>query len=194
MINEIEETKLDRGTVTIPYLKGFSEIFKRIVSKHGVKTAFRPGKKIKELKSTARTPLGEKKANVVYSIPCKCENNIYIGETSRMFETRKKEHEAKVRLTKKDFKEGNFDSAENRMGIEDGGIARHSTQCSQGINWKKSKVLTTEKRVKQRKVREGIESEKLKLEGKTPLNKYDQPDDWKSIILDYTKVEPPEKE
>ena len=103
MINETEEKKLDRGTLTIPYLKGFSEIFKRIVSKHGMKTAFRPEKKITELKSTARTPLGEKKANVVYSIPCKCENNIYIGETYRMFETRKKEHEGKVRLTKKDL-------------------------------------------------------------------------------------------
>ena len=156
VLEERDEGKLDRGTVTIPYLKGFSEIFKRIVSKHGVKTAFKPGTKIKELKSTARTPLGEKKANVIYSIPCKCENNIYIGETYRMFETRKKEHQAKVRLTKKDLEEGNFDSAESRMGKEDGGIARHSTECSQGINWKKSKVIATEKRIKY-KVREGIE-------------------------------------
>ena len=37
---EEKEGKLDRGTVTIPYLKGFSEIFKRITSKHGAKTAF----------------------------------------------------------------------------------------------------------------------------------------------------------
>ena len=50
-------------------MKGFSEIFKRIASKHGIKTAFRPGTKVKELKSTARTPLGDKKANVVYTIP-----------------------------------------------------------------------------------------------------------------------------
>lgn len=159
-----------------------------------MKTAFRPGTKVKELKSTARTPLGEKKANVVYSIPCRCENNIYIGETYRMFETRKKEHEAKVRLTKKDLEEGKIESAENRMGKEDGGIARHNTQCSQGINWKKSKIIATEKGLKQRKIREGIESEKLKLKGKTPLNNYDHPDDWKSVILDYVKLEPPQKD
>ena len=41
------------------------------------------------------------------------------------------------------------------MGKEDGGIARHSTQCSQGINWKKSKV--SENNTKQRI--EGIGSE-----------------------------------
>ena len=79
---------LDHGTVTISYLKGFSEIFKRITSKHGVKTAFRPGTKVEELKSKARTPLGEKKAHV-HSILCKFKNNI-IGETYRMFNTRKK--------------------------------------------------------------------------------------------------------
>ena len=34
-ITEGRDEKVDRGTVTIPYLKGFSEIFKRIASKHG---------------------------------------------------------------------------------------------------------------------------------------------------------------
>ena len=65
-----------------------------------------------------------------------------------MFETRKKELEAKVRLTKKDLEEGKIDSAETRMGKEDGRIVRHSTQCSQGIDWKKSKVVVTERNTK----------------------------------------------
>ena len=63
------------------------------------------------------------------------------------------------------------------MSKEDGSIARHSTQCSQGIDWKKSKVVVTERNTKQRKVREGIESEKLKFRGKTPLNNHDHSDD-----------------
>ena len=67
-ITEDRDEKLDRGTVIIPYLKGFSEIFKRIASKHGIKTAFRPGTKVKELKSSARTPLGEKKCRLLYSL------------------------------------------------------------------------------------------------------------------------------
>ena len=63
-----------------------------------------------------------------------------MGETYRMFETRKKEHEAKVCLTKKDIEHGNIESAETRMGKEDGGIARHSTQCSKDIDWKNLKL------------------------------------------------------
>ena len=47
-----------------------------------------------------------------------------------MFETRKKEHEAKVRLTKRDIEDGNIESAEVRMGKEDGGLAKHSTQSN----------------------------------------------------------------
>ena len=128
---EDKDDKLDRGTVTITYSKAFSEIFKRIVSKHGVKKAFRPGTKIKELTSTARTPLGEKKANIVYQSPCKSKDSVYVGETYRMFKTRKKEHEAKSRLTKRDIEDGNIESVERRMGKEDWGHAKHSTQCSQ---------------------------------------------------------------
>ena len=88
-------------TVAIPYLKGFLEVFKRIASKHGVKSAFRPGTKVKELKSKARTPLGEKKANFAYSIPFECKNNIYL----------EKELKAKVYLSKKDLQEGKIESA-----------------------------------------------------------------------------------
>ena len=38
-------------------------------------------------------------------------------------------------------------------------IARYNTQCSQGIDWKKSKLVVTERNTNQRKVREGVESE-----------------------------------
>ena len=55
-----------------------------------------------------------------------------------MFETKKKEHRQKLVLTKKDIEDGNIKSAVIRMGKEDGGIARHGTQCSKDIDWKKS--------------------------------------------------------
>ena len=111
-----------------------------------------------------------------------------------MFETRKKEHEAKVRLTKRDIEDGNIELAEVRMEKEDGGLGKLSTECSQGIDWKNSKIVTTERIWKQRKVREGIESEKLRLKGKNPLNNYEHPEDWKAVILGYTKLEPPKKD
>ena len=49
------------------------------------------------------------------------------------------------------------------MGKEDGSIARRGRQCSQGIDWKKSKVVVTERNTKQRKVTECIKSEKRKF-------------------------------
>ena len=51
--------------------------------------------------------------------------SVYVGEKYRMFERRKREHETKVRLTKWDIENGNMESAEVRMGKEDGGLAKH---------------------------------------------------------------------
>ena len=51
----------------------------------------------------------------------------------------------------------------------------------------------TERNTKKRKVREGIELAKLKFGGETSLKNYDHPDDWKSIILEYVRLEPPMK-
>ena len=63
------------------------------------------------------------RANVLYQIPCKCKDTVYVGETYRMFETRKKYHEAKVCLTKRNIEDGNIESTKVRMGKEDGGLA-----------------------------------------------------------------------
>jgi hypothetical protein len=46
----------------------------------------------------------KKNKNLVYSIPCKDCERIYIGETSRMKETRMKEHKAKIRTLASDSK------------------------------------------------------------------------------------------
>ena len=143
--SEMEEAKEYRGVVSIPYLKGLSEKFKRITEKHGIRTTFRQGRKLKQLKVRVQHPLGNKRKAVVYKIPCGCERAVYIGETYRQFETRKKEHESKVRLTKQDIKNGKLESAEQRMGKEDGGLARHSVKCKGEIEWEKAEVVAMEK-------------------------------------------------
>jgi hypothetical protein len=43
------------------------------------------------------TDENKKNKNLVYSIPCLDCNKVYIGETSRMKETRMKEHKANIR-------------------------------------------------------------------------------------------------
>ena len=98
--------------------------------KHGVRTTFRPGRNLKELRKQSQCPLGDKRKAVVYRIPFGCDEAVYVVETyDRQFETRKKEHERKVRLTRQDIEKGRIDSAERRMGKEDGGLASHSIKC-----------------------------------------------------------------
>jgi hypothetical protein len=66
---------------------------------------------------------------------------VYIGETYQQFETRKKEHESKVRLTKQDIKNGKLESAEQRMGRKT--VAWQDTVLSvkERLSGKKLKLL-----------------------------------------------------
>ena len=57
-------------------------------------------------------------ATVVYSISCKCENNIYVGDTYKIFDNKMKEHEEKARLTKRDVKDGTINSADQDSNKE----------------------------------------------------------------------------
>ena len=83
---------------------------------------------------------------------------MYVGETWRLFQTRKKEHMDKVRLTTEDLRKGNTLSAEKRMGKEDGGLARHIVECQSGVDWGNAEIVARERGLKQRKVLKGIES------------------------------------
>ena len=72
-----------RGTMVVSYVRGLSEQFRRLAAKHSFRTAFESGTKIKEIRRRAQEPLGEKQKSVIYEIGCKCENAVYVGETSR---------------------------------------------------------------------------------------------------------------
>ena len=65
-----QEEQESRGAVTIPYLKGLSEQFRRTANRHSFPVAFKPGRKIKEIKRTCEEPLGKRQKCVVYKIPC----------------------------------------------------------------------------------------------------------------------------
>ena len=136
-----EETREYRGVANIPYVKGLSEQFKRVAEKHGVRTTFRPGRKLKELRKQSQCPLGDKRKAVVYRIQFGCDEAVYVGETYRQFETRKKEHERKVRLTRQNIEKGRLHSAETRMGKEDGGLASHSIKCEARLTGENQRLL-----------------------------------------------------
>ena len=177
-----EDEEEIRGIVVVPYLKGFSEKFKRIAKKHGFRVAHKPGTKIKTSRKLSQEPLGKKQTNVTYRIPCECEKYVYTGETSRMFETREYEHQMKVRSTHQDIRDGKIESAESRMNSGDGGVSRHSIECSQNIDWENCSITAVERNSKERKIRESIESERERNFGRTVLNQYEQIPHWKAVL------------
>ena len=182
---ENEPTPPIVGRVTIPHVPSVSKEFQRIARRHGFQTSMTPGTKLKNIKSKCQTPIGDKKRAVVYSIPCKCGQATYTGETWRKWETRKNEHMSKVHLTLQDIAEGKTESAEKRMGAEDGGLARHGAKCGAGVDWESSKILTMETGYVERKVRESVESIRVKHTGQKILNNCRNIDDWKPILYSY---------
>ena len=62
----VEENKNYRGVVSIPYVQGLSEQFKRVAMKRNFRTAFRPGRKVRDIKAKSQQPLGDKRKAVVY--------------------------------------------------------------------------------------------------------------------------------
>ena len=152
----------------------FTLQFNRIARKHGFKVANKTEQRVKDLIANAKTPLGKKNTDVVYNIPCKCQQHGYTGETNRKWETREGEHQDKVRLTKQDIETGNTESAERRMNDGDGGLAKHATICPHGIDWENAKIVGKEPRWTQRKFLEGIETLRQKNKGISPLNAYNK--------------------
>ena len=183
--DETDVEPTNRGVVLIPNIPEFTSKFNSIARKHNFKVANKTTNKVRDLTSNAKTPLGDKNSNIVYTIPCKWGEYTYTGETYRKWKTRRKEHEDKVRLTHDDITAGNMDRATNRMNDNDGGLAKHSTECAEGIDWEGSKIIGREEGRVQRKMLEGVETIKQKGMGREPLNIANQMESWKSTIYSF---------
>jgi hypothetical protein len=180
-----EEEKTTRGLVLIPNIPEFTTKFNNIARKHNFTVANKATNKVRDLASNAKTPLGDKNSNVVYNVPCSCGEYTYTGETYRKWETRRKEHQDKVRLTNADIAAGNIERATERMNEQDGGLAKHSTECGEGINWEGSRIMGRENGRTQRKMLEGVETIKQKGMGKKVLNTCNQMEQWQSTIYSF---------
>ena len=143
---------------------------------------------MKALVTNTKNPLGEKNMEVVYNIPCKCKKYAYTGETERKWQTRKKEHQDKVRLTEQDIQSGNTERAQERMNKSDGGLANHATTCPQEIDWENAKIVAKERKWTQRKYLEGIETIRQTNKGIKPLNSYNKMEHWQSVIYSFLQI------
>ena len=85
----------NRSYMVLPYVKGLSESMKNVGKKHGIQTYFRGGNTIKSLLMTPKDKDHiTKKSGIIYRFKCNrvdCDDD-YIGESSRTFGERYKEH------------------------------------------------------------------------------------------------------
>ena len=100
--NKDRSNKTDSGInnnqnpyIVVPYYRGLSESLKKVCSKHGVQVYFKGGTTIKNLLMAPKDqyPI-QKKSGAIYR--CKCDrvecDEEYIGESSRTFGERFREH------------------------------------------------------------------------------------------------------
>ena len=80
-----------------------------------------------------------------------------------------------------------MEKATKRMNDGDGGLAKHTTTCSHGVDWENARIVGKEKGWTQRTYLEGIETLRQENEGKIPLNSYNQLEQWQSVLYPFFK-------
>ncbi|XP_057291948.1 uncharacterized protein LOC130614539 [Hydractinia symbiolongicarpus] len=127
----------------LPFVPGTSEILRRVLRQHKIKCILTSKDTLRSTLSKPKDKINlEEQNNVVYEIPCKDCDAVYIGETKRKFKQRVQEHMRAVR---------NGDVKKNE-------IADHSWSRSHQFNWDEKKIIDRESRTTARKIKETINS------------------------------------
>ena len=146
--SQSEKELKSRGMVTIPYVKGLSEAFSRILKTYRICTAVRPHTTLRNMLVHPKDRINdEEKPEVVYKIPCKNCERVYVGETGRPLGVRIKEHRKEV-----DSITEIFTGAEKTRAA----ITRHVCNENHVIDWDKAKVNDRESDKSSRHRKEAI--------------------------------------
>ena len=166
--NETNTNLTPTTTVTIPYIKGTSEIIARILQPYNIRVAHRPITTLRKLLTNVKDKDQPRdRQGAVYKIKCCDCQATYIGETGRNLNTRLTEHR---RAT------WNGDINNN--------IAEHHLQTNHRIDWDSATCVTYNTNYYQRIV---LESWFTNLE-QTPINRCLQlPAPYKRLIDDINR-------
>jgi len=145
-----------KGLVVVPYVKGLSEAYARMLKPHGIATAscthctlqkilVHPKDKIKD----------EGKTELIYCIPCKNCPSSYIGETGRKLGLRMKEHRKEVDLftagTQTRASRARDSSITHKSAITD-----HAVEENHVIDWDSAEVVAREAQRQTRWIKEAL--------------------------------------
>ena len=166
--NETNTNLTPTTTVTIPYIKGTSEIIARILQPYNIRVAHRPITTLRKLLTNVKDKDQPRdRQGAVYKIKCCDCQATYIGETGRNLNTRLTEHR---RAT--------------RNGDINNNIAEHHLQTNHRIDWDSATCVTYNTNYYQRIV---LESWFTNLE-QTPINRCLQlPAPYKRLIDDINR-------
>ena len=159
-----------RGMVVIPYVEGIAEKFQRICWKYRVSTAMRPTNTLKSLLVHPK----DKKNNletseVVYEVPCKGCNKMFVGETGRQLGVRLKEHQKdSEKIAEKKFTRAMRKSSTTEQ--HKSAITDHVAQENHLINWEETKIIARDSNPFTREVRAAIQ---IRKRGTKALNRDD---------------------
>ncbi|KAL9971911.1 hypothetical protein ACROYT_G018133 [Oculina patagonica] len=144
-----------------PYIKGISERLQRAFKSHEVTLIHKPVNSLRsQLVHVKDKTSNLKKCGTVYQVQCEQCNKEYVGETSRLLETRMKEHQSR-----------------NSSAIHE-----HCRLEGHSVDTSKTKVLATEINTFKRRVKEAIE---IKL--RKPLLNRDNGELLRPILPVYSK-------
>ena len=113
---------------------------RRVCRRFGLKVIFRSRKSLRSTLTKVKDALPvEKKSKVMYQIPCSC-GKTYIGETTRRFKARMKEHQ---------------DTCFRGM-VEKSAVAEHAWEHHHHIEWEGTRVIDRARRPKELQLKEAL--------------------------------------
>ena len=123
--------------IGLPYIRGLSEELQRIFRQHGVSTYHKPSNTLRShLVKPKDKQAKENKCGTVYQVPCgSCEDS-YVGETARALGVRFKEHSSTDK---------------------ESAVLEHTKITGHSLSFEDVRVLASEPRYHQRKVKEALE-------------------------------------
>ena len=133
----------------------------------------------------------EDSTGVVYQIPCKDCDKVYIGETGRKFGVRKSEHKQEAETIGKTY----FTRAKKKeagWSLNKSAISDHVAQENHTIHWNKSKIVSKDSSKFTRWIREAIHIQRgRKHIMNRDMGKSKLPPTYIPILSDYKTADTP---
>ncbi|XP_055589434.1 uncharacterized protein LOC129758695 [Uranotaenia lowii] len=107
--------------VSLPFHPKLTNGITKILSQHGLKTAYKSGNTLKDRLVSLKDKIPQDERSGIYEIPCESCSAVYIGQTRRKFKVRLKEHR----------------NAVDNNRANESSVAAHATEMGHSINWEK---------------------------------------------------------